>query len=139
MRSIEWIGQTSIFEDPVVEYNLARNAYTPQELRIIRLAAARRKRRVDRRVIRELRPDSPTGLSKFYRFGPSKGSYVQRMTDNDARIVLSHPRLKQEFVDVTDDIARGPARHNLTLPDRRLVEVTNVEELGSLKELVEKS
>lgn len=132
MRSLEWVGHSSVFADPRVEYNLAIGAYSREELRILRIAARRRIRRVNKSIVRELRPDSPDGLSQFYRFGPSVDAYVQQVTDNDARVILAHPKLRYEFVDMTDEVPLGPRQNRpLSLPDGEIIEVRDVEEFGS--------
>lgn len=123
MRQLEWIGQRSVFSDPVVEFKMITGQYSDADLRLLRKAAAMRNVRVDGVNTRELRPDSPEGLSRYYRFGRAKGSYVQPVTDNDARIILNHPRLRNEFVDVTDEAPHGPNVHPLVLPEQDINQV----------------
>lgn len=132
MRKIEWVGHRSVFSDPRVEYKMITGQYSPDELKLLRKAAVRRNIRVNRKVMRELRKGSPEGLSRYYQFGSSKESYVQSVRDNDARIILTHPKLRHEFIDVTDDVPRGPNKHDLVLPDQELVTVSRPETLGRL-------
>lgn len=132
MRQVEWVGHRSVFSDPRVEFKMITGQYSPSEMKVLRVAAARRNVRINKVSVRELRPDSPAGLSRYYKFGASKESYVQPVTDNDARIILSHPLLKHEFVDVTDDVPHGPNSHKLVLPEQEIMTVKNPEELGRL-------
>ena len=132
MRQIEWVGHRSVFSDPRVEFKMITGQYSDSEMRMLRVAANRRNVRINKVSVRELRPNSPEGLSRFYKFGSSVDSYVQPVTDNDARIILNHPKLRHEFVDVTDEVPRGPNTHELVLPDRTIDTITRPEELGRL-------
>jgi hypothetical protein len=155
-RMIEWIGHASVFQNPVVEYNLARGAIAPGALKVLRLVARRRIYRPENsHVRRELRPDSPEGLSKFYWWGPDEkqmdrlkrggrltpaeeeACYVQAVTDNDARIILSDPNLKTEFIDVTEIGAHGPAGtfKGLLVPPTGEIQIVAEDELSSIRQL----
>lgn len=156
MRDLEWIGHASVFQNPVVEYNLANGLIPASGLRVLRLIARRRIYRPENnKVRRELRPDSPEGLSRNYWWGPDEtqmdrlkrggrlsqaeieACYVQRVTDNDARLILEHPKLKTEFIDVTDLEPKGPAGTfmGLAVPEPGNIEIVQKEDIG-FKELI---
>lgn len=130
MRRIEWVGHRSVFSDPRVEYKMITGAYSPSEMKLLRKAAGMRNVRADGFSIRELRRDSPNGLSRYYQFGPSLDAYVQSVTDNDARIILSHPLLRHEFIDVTDEQPHGANRPDLVLPEHEIMTATKVDQIG---------
>lgn len=132
MRQIEWIGHRSVFSDPRVEFKMITGQYNESELRLLRIAALRRNVRINKVSVRELRPGSPDGLSRYYRFGSAEASYVQPVTDNDARVILNHPKLKHEFLDVTSDVPRGPNKHDLVIPESGVEAFVRPGELGRL-------
>lgn len=130
MRRLEWIGQPAVFDDPVVVYRLTTGGYTEDQARKIRAAARRRNRRVDGVTARELGPKGKGGLRALTRsivWGPKPGTYVQEVTDEEARVVLESSS-GREFIDVTDGKPKGPA---LLLPQRDLI-VVREESHGSL-------
>lgn len=136
MRLIEWIGQDAIFDNLMVQYNLALGNYREREIILLRLAARRRVYRVDNRVIRRMVKGNPDGLSKDYQWGPDSGSYVIPVTDNDARIILGCES-KSQFRDVTGISPFGPASMmklsgNVLLP-KQGIELLDTEEFGSMK------
>lgn len=152
-RLLEWIGHASVFQNPVVEYNLAVGNVPPKQLALLRAVARRRIYRPENgHVRRELRKDSPEGLSKDYRWGPDDSQmarlrrggrltpaeleaiYVVEVTDNDARIILQDKRSKSEFIDVTDLAPQGPAgtKAGLLVPPSGQVQVLHEEDLASL-------
>lgn len=140
MRVIEWVGQNGLYSNPQIERALAFGLLPAWKLKVLRIAARKRHYRVNQRVIRELRPDSPAGLSRFYRFGPTIDSYEQIVSDSDARIILNDPYTKGQFYDVTGMEPLGPAgtaRHQtIVAPDgAALVQVEKTELFKSVAEM----
>lgn len=155
-RQIEWIGHASVFNNPVVEYNLAHGRIAPGALKVLRLIARKRIYRPENaHVRRELRPDSPEGLSRHYWWGPDESqmdrlrrggrltaaeeeaAYIQSVSDGDAAIIFRHPQLKSEFLDVTDLGVQGPAgvRKGILVPPSGQVEIVSTEDLSDIRKL----
>lgn len=104
MRRIEWIGQSSIFDDPRIIHGRMTGAIGEREMRILRVAASKRLYRADGVITRELRPDQVEGLSRIYRWGPTPDSYVQGMPESDWAAIRRLPYDAKQFRDVTDGI-----------------------------------
>lgn len=120
MRLLEWIGQPAVFDDPIVTYRLTTGGYTPDQARKIRAAARRRNRRVDGTTGRALEPTGPGAIPELTRriqWGPKKGTYIQEVTDEEARLILGSSS-GNEFVDITNGKPVGPA---ILVPQRDLM------------------
>ncbi|MGI8547757.1 MAG: hypothetical protein ACR2M1_10535 [Gemmatimonadaceae bacterium] len=88
---IEWIGVTLPSHDEAVSFARISGQYNPYELATLEacsiLLAARVRQDGSRQRVME--PKNCDGLSKSYMWGLQPASYVQTMTDGDARVVLS--------------------------------------------------
>lgn len=93
--NIEWIGVKSPTTDEVVDYLKLVGYYTPLQestLDAVNILLAPRIRQAGTRIrelLAEHLPGGTSGLSQSYRWGPHRPMYVQRVTENDARVILS--------------------------------------------------
>jgi hypothetical protein len=116
MRRIEWIGHKSVYADPRYQLAKIEGRLTPAMRAAYRASIIKRVYRVPGRTARELGPKDP-GLSRTYRWGPQKDSYVQDVEDGDWRMIQeSDARI--EFRDVTDGIPDP-----ILTPNREIVSV----------------
>lgn len=111
-RLIEWRAKPSILDDPIVEFRIATNQYSPSDLAILREASKRRIRRYDGTSKRTMRPEGMRGgvpgLKRRITWGPTKESYVQELTAEEAEAILAPThRDRNEFVDVTPGREEG--------------------------------
>lgn len=93
---IEWVGERSPFDSPTVQYGIIRGAYTPTQIKALRLAAAQANtRNGKRRRLLESGSDhramAPVpGLGKTYIWERRNG-YVCTVDNRDADIILGLP------------------------------------------------
>lgn len=103
-RRIEWIGDKSPLDDPVVAFNLLMGKYTPTQEKAIRRAAAKVHSRVwgDRLLEHEHQHAQAVvkGMRRSYIF-TKKHKFICEMDYKDVDILFSSP-IAREFVDLTD-------------------------------------
>jgi hypothetical protein len=118
-RRIEWVGEASPFDNPVVVWGLATGRYTPLQAETIR---AFHRRRIRRGIAhdREMTKDRD-GMSRDWLWGPSAGTYVRLLPNRDADRLLSCPS-GPEFRDLDTD--GGPP---IDLPPTDLRQVKEAE------------
>jgi hypothetical protein len=142
-RRVEWVGEASPLDNPVVAYNLMMGLYTPTQAKAVRLAAARARTRV--RAARLLEHDHQhamavfRGLSRTYIWERENG-YVQDVDWADVDRILGSS-VGHEFVDL-DALGEGEPRPGpLVLAPRGVVieRVTAVmrAEVGERAQLVQ--
>lgn len=128
-RRIEWVGEQSPLDNPVIAFNLLTGRYSPQRAKAIRWAAAKANTRVMRIRVFEhdhhLSMAPQAHLGRSYVWSEANG-YVQEVDYRDVDGILAGPN-GHEFRDVTD---RDPDEPDaLVLPPEvmRLVEQERVE------------
>ena len=107
-RVIEWVGQASPLDDPLVQWNFIHKRYTPEQEKAIRRAAARARTRGDGPTFRTrlLEHDHQhaqavfKGLSRSYIFSHANG-YIQLMEYRDVDVLFSS-NIAHEFRDLDD-------------------------------------
>lgn len=114
---MEWVGEPSPLDDPVVGYNLITNRYTDHQKRVIRQMCRHRVARCHRhtRLIRSgSGPEEIRALTKTYRFGNMENaqpghpkSFCQAVTFNDAYLIKQSDVGHQFYIHNETDAAQG--------------------------------
>jgi hypothetical protein len=103
-RRVEWVGQVSPLDNPIIVLRLLNGYYTPLQEQAIRKAAAHARTRGDSHRIRLLEHDHPgaqavfKGLKQTYIFS-AKNGYVQDVSYEDCDVIFSS-EVADEFRDL---------------------------------------
>jgi hypothetical protein len=103
-RRVEWIGEKSPLDEPVIAFNLLLGRYTPMQEKAIRRAAQKvRSRSFGMRLLEHEHQHAQavvTGFKRSYLF-EAKAKYICEMDYPDATRLFDSP-VAHEFVDLTD-------------------------------------
>lgn len=123
---VEWVGEASALDSPVVRYNLISGKYTPEQVHVIRELARRRIARVHRHTTRSIRRGNgegqiPTLGVERVTFGPNAkarpgqpGSFVQAVPFRAADAIKAS-ECGHEFI--IHNERDGEQQSHLRLPD----------------------
>ena len=103
-RRVEWVGEKSPLDDPVIAFNLLMGKYTPTQEKAIRRAAQRtRSRSWGERLLEHEHQHAQAvvkGMRRSYIFNRAN-KFICEMDFKDVDILFSSP-IAREFVDLTD-------------------------------------
>lgn len=94
--NLEWIGVSTPSQNDYVSWMKLTKQYTKIENDTLEAVAVLLRPRIvsvgtTRRTLRSDATGGTIGLSETYKFGYAKGTFVQRVKENDARLILASP------------------------------------------------